>query len=168
MSAGKNDMTHRQKVKRLIADLRKQGMSPYTVAPPLFRLLWALGFKVPPPLFLGFLTLTLLTGASFGILWGVVMWQLQWQAWHVPLGLKVIIATGVGLMFGLYMATYFRWKAKHLRLPPWDSYPREYQQVATRAEKGEVEILQRPRQMNFVLGKNVIMEDIPLLSLSPE
>lgn len=36
------DMNHRQKVERLIEELGQQGMGSYTVAPPLFRLLWAL------------------------------------------------------------------------------------------------------------------------------
>lgn len=42
------DMTHHQKVDHLITELGQQGVGSYTVAPPLFRLLWPLGFKVPP------------------------------------------------------------------------------------------------------------------------
>jgi hypothetical protein len=123
MPAEINGMTHRQKVERLIADLRKQGVSPYTVAPPLFRLLWALGLEVPPPFFLGFITLTLLMGAFFGILWGALMWLLQWEAWHMPLELAVMASAVAGLLFGPSMAGYYRWKAARLRLPPWESYP---------------------------------------------
>jgi len=125
MSAGINILTHRQKVDRLITDLHKQGVNPYTVAPPLFRLLWALGFHVPPPFFLGFLTLTLLTGAffgipCFGILWGALMWLLPR---HLRMGFAVVTSAGAGLLFGLSMAGYYRWKAARLRLPPWESYP---------------------------------------------
>ncbi len=53
------EMTHQQKVDCLIEELGQQGVSSYTAAPPLFRLFWALGFKVPPPFFLGFRKLTL-------------------------------------------------------------------------------------------------------------
>src|SRR6266851_4942207 len=125
MSAGINSLTHRQKVDRLITDLHKLGVSPYTVAPPLFRLLWALGFNVPPPFFLGFLTLTLLAGAFFGIpffviLWGASMWLLPR---HLSIGFAVVTYAGPGLLFGLSMAAYYRWKAARLRLPPWESYP---------------------------------------------
>jgi hypothetical protein len=123
MPAGINGTTHRQKVERLVADLRKQGVSPYTVAPPVFRLLWALGWNVPPPFFLGFLTLTLLMGAFFGIFWGVFMWLLQWQAWQMPLERAGLVSAGAGLLFGLGMAGYYRWKAARLRLPPWENYP---------------------------------------------
>ena len=124
MSTGINSMTHQQKVERLIADLGKQGVSPNAVAPPFFRLLWASGFNVPPPLFLGFLPLTLLMGALFAILWGVFMRLFaMWQGWHVRLELEILTTAGVGLAFGLSMAAYSRWKAVRLRLPPWESYP---------------------------------------------
>jgi hypothetical protein len=76
----------RQKVERLIADLRRRGVSPYTAAPPLFRLAWALGLDVPPPLFLGFLPLTLLMGAFFGAFWVAFMWPLQWGRGRCPWG----------------------------------------------------------------------------------
>jgi hypothetical protein len=70
MATGTNGTAHRQKVERLVADLRQRGVSPYTVAPPLFRLAWALGLAVPPPLFLGFGPLALLMGGFFGAFWG--------------------------------------------------------------------------------------------------
>lgn len=82
-----------------------------------------MGFKLPPPFFLGFVTLTLLMGAFFGILWGTVMWLLQWQAWQVPMEPAVLVSTGAGLFFGLSLAGYYRWKAARLQLPPWESYP---------------------------------------------
>jgi hypothetical protein len=76
------DTTHRRKVERLVEEAGRQGMSLHTVAPPLFRLLWALGLEVPPPLFLGFRKLTLLIGTGFGVLWGplwgVGMWLWVW------------------------------------------------------------------------------------------
>lgn len=60
------DPAHRQRVGCLIEELGQQDVGPYTVAPPPFRLLWALGLEVPPPLFLGFRKLALLMGACFG------------------------------------------------------------------------------------------------------
>src|SRR5690349_21274408 len=117
-----NPMTHQQKVDLLIADLREQGVSPFTTAPPLFRLLWALGLDVPPPLFLGFLTLTLVMGTFFGGVWGALMWLLEWGL-RVPGAMTVPTAAAAGLFFGLSMAAYFRWKAARLGLPRWESYP---------------------------------------------
>ena len=61
------NMPHRQKVQRLIEELGQQGVGSYTVAPPLFRLLWALGLETPPPFFLGFAKLAALMGITFGL-----------------------------------------------------------------------------------------------------
>lgn len=119
MAAEVNVPTHRQKVDRLIADLGKQGVSPYTVAPPTFRILWAMGMRVPPPFFLGFLTLTLLMSTSFGVFVGPFIWLLQWQ-WPRPLEAVLGAYLGATLFAGLGKATYFRWKAARLRLPPWE------------------------------------------------
>jgi hypothetical protein len=113
-------MTHKQKVEHLIADLRKHGVGPYTVAPPVFRLLWALGIRVPPPLFLGFLTLTVVMGLPFGLLWGAAMWLLMWR--DMAPGVTIIAAAAAGLLFGLGMAAYCRWQASHLQLPSWKDY----------------------------------------------
>lgn len=123
------DMTHRQRVDRLVAELGGQGVGSYAVAPPLLRLLWALGLEVPPHPFLGFRQLTLLYGVPFGVLWGVGMWLWVWQG----LGLAGLIV-GVpftmvaGLLFGLVMAGFSRWMAARFRarfeLPSsWEEYP---------------------------------------------
>jgi hypothetical protein len=125
------DMTHRQKVDHLITELGQQGISSYTVAPPLFRLLWALGLNVPPPLFLGFLPLTLLMGTMFGVLWGptwgAAMWLWVWQG-QIPAGvavlMSVVAALCAGLLFGLVMAWVVHRKAARLGLPSsWEDYP---------------------------------------------
>jgi hypothetical protein len=125
------DITHRQKVDHLIAELGQQGVGPYTVAPPLFRLLWGLGLEVPPPFFLGFFSLTVLMGTIFGViwtpLWGAGMWLWVWQG-QVPAGFAILMSVMAGLfagvLFGLAMAGFSRWKAAQLGLPSsWEDYP---------------------------------------------
>jgi hypothetical protein len=124
------DMTHRQKVDRLIEELGQQGVGSYTVAPLLFRLLWALGLEVPPPLFLGFRKLTLLMGTFFGVLWGglwgISMWLWVWQG-EIPAGIAVPItvfaAVLAGLVFGLIMAWLARRTAVRLGIASsWEGY----------------------------------------------
>jgi hypothetical protein len=130
-------LNHRQKVKRLLADLHKEGVWPSTVAPPLFKLLWALGWNVPPPLFLGFITLTIFMGTAFGLGFGVAMWLLQWQAGKIPVGVAIIGSALGGLLFGLIMAVYMRRKAASLGLPrSWDDYPDEYTTRSKKSRKG--------------------------------
>ena len=115
-------MTFHEKTDTLIKDLQKRGESPYTTAPPLFRLLWAIGLQVPPPLFLGFVTLTVANGVFFGVLWGVLMWVLIWHGGSPEVVIAASAAAGV--LFGLAMAGYCRWKAAKLGLPPWKEYPK--------------------------------------------
>ncbi len=124
-------MTHRQKVDHLIQELDHQGVSSNMAAPPLFRLLWALGLEVPPPLFLGLFQYALVLGIPFGVLWGVGMWLWVWQELGLA-GLIVGVPSTVvaGALFGLVMAGFFRWwAARYLRrkgveLPSsWEEYP---------------------------------------------
>jgi hypothetical protein len=116
-------MTHQEKVEHLIAELSKKGMNASMVAPPIFRLLWALGIRVPPPLFLSFHTLVLMISPFFGILWGGGMWLFMWQGGKLSLEIAILASAIAGVFFGLIMAGCYRWKAKQLNLPSWEDYP---------------------------------------------
>jgi hypothetical protein len=81
-------------------------------------------------------------GMFFAILWGLLM-GLIFLVWLIAseslaqghalrdlvsrgiFGLSVVAAGAIvaGVLFGLVMAAYARWKAAQLRLPPWDLYP---------------------------------------------
>jgi hypothetical protein len=52
---GEGAMTHKEKVAYLAAELKAAGMNPKMAAPPLFRLMWTLGWHVRPPHFQPFL-----------------------------------------------------------------------------------------------------------------
>jgi hypothetical protein len=67
-----------------------------------------MGLTVPPPFFLGFLTLSLLMGTFFGVFWGLLMWLIQWQAWHMPVEVAVRYSAAAGVLSGLSMAGYYR------------------------------------------------------------
>jgi hypothetical protein len=49
-------------------------------APPLLRLFWKAGGKMPPPPFAPFWRNMLFFAAWFGPLWGVFMWFSTWQS----------------------------------------------------------------------------------------
>jgi len=114
-------MTHQEKVAYFIADLRKRGINQYTAAPPLWRFAWRLGIDLPPPHFIGFSSLALMTGVPFGLLWGLAMWLLLWS--HSSVWLSASAGAAVGVAFGLSMAGYFRYSARKLKLPSWEEYP---------------------------------------------
>jgi hypothetical protein len=108
-------MTHSEKVARLVSGLRAKGINQYTTAPPMFRTLWALGVEVPPPFSIHFFPLALLGGLPFGAGMAVFFWLYGLPHLLVP-------STIGGALFGLTMSGYFRWKAKALKLPTWESY----------------------------------------------
>jgi Family of unknown function (DUF6404) len=115
-------MTHDEKIQYLIKDLGQKGIGPYTVAPPFYRLLWALGIQAPPPHFGGFWLPALWMGTAFGVLWGVFMWFAFWRGQMAPATAIGTSALGGGC-FGAVMASYYQRQRKKLALPPWQDYP---------------------------------------------
>ena len=115
-------MTHDEKVALLLKDLRQRGISEYTTAPPLYRLLWRLGITAKPPFFASFWSLVVTMGVLFGVLWGILMWFSGWQG-ELPVSTAIGLAVLAGVLFGLIMAAYYRRKARQLALPRWEDYP---------------------------------------------
>lgn len=114
--------SHRQKVDRLIRDMRDRGISEYDAAPPIYRLLWKIGIKVRPPYFQPFFTIFLFQGLGFGLVFGGLMWLVLWRASGIPAGIAIIAALVAGLAFGLSMAFHFKQQARKLNLPSWRRY----------------------------------------------
>jgi Family of unknown function (DUF6404) len=112
-------MTHSEKVVRLTSELSAKGVKKLTIAPPIFRLLWAAGIEIPPPLFLGFFPLAILMGLPAGLAMSVVYWL---SGLPRILSRSVIFGFGFGLIMGTYLRLYNRWKAKRLNLPAWEDY----------------------------------------------
>ena len=116
-------MTQSEKIKHLLEDLGNRGVSQYTVAPPVYQLLWRLGWQVRPPLFQSFIALFLGMGTFFGVFFGLLMWIVLWGSMRLGAGVAVMESAMAGALFGLAMATYYRWKARSLGLPKWERYP---------------------------------------------
>jgi uncharacterized protein DUF6404 len=114
-------MTHDEKIEYLLKDLGERGISKYTVAPPLYRLLWGLGIEVTPPHFAGFWSLAPFMGAFFAIAWGLFMWVAAWR--DLPFAVTLVASLIAGFLFGTIMAGYYRWRARALALPSWQDYP---------------------------------------------
>lgn len=101
--------------------LHKTGIWRSNYEPPLIRLLWRLGFKLPPPHFAPFFFVALLTGIFFGACWGGIMWLVHWS--HVGMGvLPAVKGSGIaGLAFGTSMALYYAYGRVKYKLPSWSS-----------------------------------------------
>lgn len=121
-------MTHKEKLKKMYEHLPALGISPYTAAPPLYRFLWFLGIEVAPPIFSSFWPIALFMGTFFACGWGMLMWFMLWSK---DTNLSPIAAFSVsllaGILFGLTMAAYLRYKAKKHNIPLWSQYTGQQQ-----------------------------------------
>ena len=102
------------KIESSLEYLVGRGVGRWSAAPPLFRLMWSLGLRVPPPHFWDGPALFVFMGGSYAVLFGLVM-RVITQRW---LGLPAFALCGVG--FGAAMTAHYRWSARRLRLPPWE------------------------------------------------
>src|SRR5688500_11709577 len=109
MSTRSIDVTHDQKISRLIAEARQKGVGSRAIAPPLFRWLWAMGVQIPPPLFLRFVSLAVLMGIMFAVpfmvVGGFLLWLVFWQG--VPfaeIAMRMLfMGLFAGILYGLYV-----------------------------------------------------------------
>jgi hypothetical protein len=125
-------MTHREKVARFVQEMDKRGVKRYNSAPPVWRLAWLLGIRLPPPHFLGFVANFLINAVAFGVPWALIMWLIVWRNERWPFALATAALAGVP--FGLWMACYYRFSARRLVLPPWEDY---YESLDSLTEDGD-------------------------------
>jgi Family of unknown function (DUF6404) len=116
-------MTHDQKVEEFKRILRLRGYWLSNAIPPMWRLLWKLGFKTPPPYFLPFLTGAIYAGSFFI---GSLLVSRWFISWFIPKSIDlsdlVIIAVS-GIFFGVSMSMTWRGASQKLHLPSWDIFP---------------------------------------------
>lgn len=112
-------MDHEEKVAQMLEDLGSRGIWRSTAAPPIFWMLWSIGWKVKPPFFLRFWELALGAGAGFTVAWGILMLLMGHFS---SLETAVLPSMFAGAFFGLFSGGYYRIRAKMLGLPSWDQY----------------------------------------------
>jgi hypothetical protein len=115
-------MRFEKKLAAALALLEATPIQRSNYAPPLFRFLWRVGVRVPPPHFLGFTANFFITGAFFGIVLGATLWFALWSLSGISSWLAVSAATFAGVLFGLCMAGYYRFGAHKERIPLWNDF----------------------------------------------
>jgi hypothetical protein len=115
-------MRFEQKLAAALVLLKATGIWPSSYAPPLCRLLWRVGVRIPPPHFVGFTTNVLFTGSFFGIVWGALLWSALWARSGMSPANAVVAAMFAGVLFGLCMAGYYRYGAHRHRIPLWRDF----------------------------------------------
>ncbi len=111
-----------QKREAALRLLETKGISHSNYAPPAARLLWRLGFDVPPPHFAGFGATALVAGSYFGVAWGLIMWLLFWSHQHFSIAIGLIVALGAGVLFGVFMASYYAYGRRKYGIPLWRDF----------------------------------------------
>ena len=111
-----------QRLQRALAMLDGKGLPRGTSAPLLHRWLWKLGFRVPPPLMMGFVPNALLMGGFFGPTWGLVMWLMVWRRSQMPAGMVLLAMVLAGVLFGLAMGLHARRNARRRGIPLWRDF----------------------------------------------
>ncbi|WP_446471170.1 DUF6404 family protein [Xenorhabdus stockiae] len=114
-------MTFEQRKARAIAIMESKNMKRSYYAPPLFRLLWKMGLKIPPLPFTSFWQITLLAGSFFELGVWVTKWLLGWQYEETSLLAIIVSCIAGGLFFGVFTAVSVRWTKTFHDLPDWDS-----------------------------------------------
>lgn len=100
--------------------LASKGLPRASYSPTLVRALWRLGLEIPPPHFAGFGLNGVVFGGLFGVAWGLILWFAIWSRRGVDPRVALSVTGVVALVFGLGMASYFRFSARKHALPPWD------------------------------------------------
>lgn len=105
---------------RAQAAARAAGVLESNHAPAMYRHLWRLGVRVRPPYFGGFVSNALIAGVPFALAYGAIAW-LETLLRDTGRWLSTAPATaiGAGALFGVALASYYRWTARRLGLPSW-------------------------------------------------
>lgn len=117
-------MTQSGKLESYKQHMSGRGVALATAFPPAWHLFWSMGIRVPPPPFLGFISLALITGGLFGPLFALGVWVFGNRGLReMPAGEALWIAIVAGVAFGLAMAAYYRHLARKHRLGSWAAFP---------------------------------------------
>ncbi|WP_368758775.1 DUF6404 family protein [Klebsiella oxytoca] len=107
----------KQKALAIMAE-RRMWKSNY--APPLVRLLWRLGVKIPPLPFMSFWRLFVVMAAPFSIGYGLLMYLMVWRAQGMSPLFACAVSLIAGVLFGLTMALFHLWRRRANKLPDWN------------------------------------------------
>lgn len=114
-------MSFENKLAAALRVLASAGISRGESAPPLYRALWRLGVRVPPPHFCAFATTLVLTGSAFGASVGAIMWFVRWSHREMSFGMVGTVLFA-GSLFGLLIAGHYRRDARRRGIPLWRDF----------------------------------------------
>ena len=112
-------MSFQSKLEAAQKELNKTKIWKSNHNPPISVLLRKLGVNIRPFHYCSFIS-NFLTGLLlFGVGWGLMMWFTFWQANDMPIKIAILTSLFSGLLFGLFMALYYKRSAKKNKLSDW-------------------------------------------------
>jgi uncharacterized membrane protein YagU involved in acid resistance len=87
--------------------------------PPISVLLRKIGFNIRPFHYCSFKSNFLTASLWFGVVWGFLMWFTSWKNDNMPFQVALFTSLLAGLLFGLFMALYYKRSAKKNNLSDW-------------------------------------------------
>lgn len=103
---------------RAVEAIISKGVRRLEADPLVFRLIWRLGLRTRPPLYLGFGSLFAWNAVLFGVLFVVGMLVLRRDA---PIWVPLLASVLGSLAYGVIIAALVRRKARRLGLPAWEA-----------------------------------------------
>lgn len=113
-------MTFEEKLNLAHQELEAAGIKKSRFNPPLIRFLRKAGLKIPPLHYWGFWVHFLEQSLVFGGMWGTFMWFFIWRPEDLPSSVAAITSLSCGILFGLFMASYYRISFKKYHLSRWE------------------------------------------------
>jgi hypothetical protein len=123
LQGSKQDTIMKNSQKRINALqlMARTGSSKMDCAPMVWRVLWSMGFQIPPPHFSPFLLNLLISGLWFGSFGGLILWAIRILNGD-PIDVGFFIEVGVlAVTFGILMAVYYAFFKRKHHLPSWNS-----------------------------------------------
>jgi hypothetical protein len=116
---GRPQMTFEQRREAALKLSADAHISRWDREPPLWRLLWRLSVRIPPPHFMPFWSLALFFGAYFGFVWGAFMWFVGWRGTGAPYSIALVTPLLMGAVSGVATAALNLRKPRECNLPLW-------------------------------------------------
>lgn len=113
-------MSFQEKTKKAQAELQASSIWRSNALPPLYRLVLSFGFEVKPPHYSSFLFNLLSSLVWFGLVWGGIMWMVNWGPKDYALQQVMFQWISSSLLFGLILSLYYRSSAKKHKLRKWE------------------------------------------------
>jgi len=108
---------------KALEELGRKGLEGKRAFPTPYRVLWNIGLPVQPPLYCSYLKLFVVNSVFFAVTF-FVLFSIRLILKSKPFDWsELMIGSAIGgTVFSLIMSSVFRYRAKKLNLPKWQSY----------------------------------------------